>query len=331
MTRLVVCASEVQYWDHLEPVARALRPDVLVTAGSTEVFRRAQAAGFDVRIGYPRHDEGPPVLVAGYLDAAHVHPARPLALMDHGAGQTYTTLSERHHAGQAGGTGWGRCELFLAPGPHAAEAWRHAYPDARVVELGGSPRLDHYAGRYPARAERPTVGMTWHWDMRVVMEARETWSYWHPAIARLRDADEWDLLGTAHPRIWPQLRPQYERLGIEHTPDFETILERASVLLCDNSSAAYEFAALDRPVLSLNAPFYRRDIEHGLRFWQYVPGLQCDTHDELAGKVEDAYCDAHESLRRRRAVQRAYGRLNDGCATGRAIEAIEDWLNTRGT
>ena len=81
-------------------------------------------------------------------------------------------------------------------------------------------------------------------------------------------AERWTVLGHGHPRILDQLMPVYEELGIEPAYTFEEVLDRASVYCCDNSSTLFEFASLDRPVVVLNPPWYRREVEHGLRFWE---------------------------------------------------------------
>ena len=52
--------------------------------------------------------------------------------------------------------------------------------------------------------------------------------------------------------------------------DFDEVMERSTLYICDNSSTLYEFASTGRPVVVLNAPWFRRDIEHGLRFWEHA-------------------------------------------------------------
>src|SRR5690606_11471308 len=77
--------------------------------------------------------------------------------------------------------------------------------------------------------------------------------------------------------------------GIEVVERFEEVVERADVYCCDASSTLYEFAALDRPVGVLNDPKYRRDVEHGGRFWEAAHvGVQVDEPHELVPSIKRA-------------------------------------------
>jgi CDP-Glycerol:Poly(glycerophosphate) glycerophosphotransferase len=322
-------ASERHYLDHLAPLVRAFPGSrVLVTTDSLQTYAHAELGLEAVHAGkneYPM----PPMVVAGRRDAMRMeHPDRRVAMIEHGAGQTY--LDQPHHSNYAGGRGLDFLRLVLAPGPHSARAWRARYPETPVVDLGGSPRLDKWysGGVVDGCVDRPidapfVVAVSFHWDCRITTETRSTWRYWLRALRELSETHV--MLGHAHPRAWPDLRAIYEQFGIPATPTFDDVLAQADLYACDNSSTLYEFAATDRPVICLNSPEYRREVEHGLRFWQHMPGIDISP-DEPFGTAITAAHDEVFTARRRAALHEAYGGLPDGEATKRAVTAINEHL-----
>jgi CDP-glycerol glycerophosphotransferase (TagB/SpsB family) len=95
----------------------------------------------------------------------------------------------------------------------------------------------------------------------------------------------------------------YRQVGIQFKPEFDDIMRQADVYVCDNSSTLFEFAALERPVVVLNAPWYRRDIELGLRFWKYADiGVQVDSPDDLLDGIAEALNDNPARQARRREI-----------------------------
>jgi CDP-glycerol glycerophosphotransferase len=118
----------------------------------------------------------------------------------------------------------------------------------------------------------------------------------------------------------------YNRLRIHATPTLADVFDRADLLVADNTSAMYEFASLDRPVVAVNLPTYRRDVHHGMRFWNLVPGLQCDTPQDLPDVIAAALVDPPEAqAMRTRAVDATYAHT-DGGASERAASAILEHL-----
>jgi len=85
--------------------------------------------------------------------------------------------------------------------------------------------------------------------------------------------------GHYHPRD-PHIRNTWDRLQVP-VIDVHTVRNKVDLLIVDNSSLGYEMLHLGRGVISLNAPWYRRDVHHGLRFWDAVPGIQVDEPEEL--------------------------------------------------
>lgn len=276
---------------------------------------------------------------------------RPLVFVEHGAGQTYDgDPAAADNPCYPGGTGLERVVLFLAPNQDVAQRWRARYPQAPAVVVG-CPKLDAWHSGAAAGAVTPlrkaepertaapghgpgvaVVALSFHWDCHLIPETTSAWPHWDPALAPLVAAaarSGWELWGHGHPRLWGRIERRWRALGVRLVPELADVLDHASLLVIDNSSAAYEFASLDRPVLSLNAPWYRRHVEHGLRFWSHVPGLALDDPRDLVDGIELALSDPPMAKAlRARASERVYAQ-RDGHAAQRAVAALaeltKDW------
>jgi hypothetical protein len=291
-----VYATESHFEQHLLPVYRALKhpgdfqlhnPDRAVVVASFGDMKRAQKAG------YTR-----------------------IARFEHGAGQNYGT----GHGSYAGGKGAEAVGLFLTPNEYSANLWRKAYPEARV-EVVGCPKLDELPAKDPAHPL--TVALSFHWDCHLVPETVSAFQHYRFVLEDLKQAV--NLIGHGHPRAFsgpPMLDRRYRRAGITAVRDFADVCRQADLYITDNSSSLYEFAATGRPVVVLNAPWYRRDVHHGLRFWDAIPGPQVDHSRDLVPTVlralETDTTDIRES-----ALAKVYA-YRSGAAE-RAARIIEEW------
>lgn len=185
---------------------------------------------------------------------------------------------------------------------------------------------------------RTTVAVTSHWRCGVCPETMPALPRYEQALRELLETDNicqsYDWVGHAHPRNSQRGRAMFDRLRIPFEVDPDVVLRRlvqnpgrqGSLLVADNTSLLYEAAALGIPVLVLNDPSYRRHVEHGLRFWSHVPGLQCDGPTEFRGMLDAALEDPHWARGlRAHAVAHVYAHL-DGRASERAADAIEEAL-----
>jgi len=294
---LDLLASHPQYLAHLEPVWAALSPALRGAVG----VGRAPAAL---------------VSSASDLALAHRHGYRRVAYLEHGAGQTYGPGVP----GYPGGRGRGTVTLFLSPNDHAAAADQAAYPQAKVVVVG-DPALDLLPARQPGPL---AVAVSFHWDCQLLPETRSAMPYYRAALAGL--ARELPLIGHAHPKAARVLQPLWARLGIEYVASWAEVCRRADLYVCDNSSTLYEFASTGRPVVVLNAPWYRRKVEHGLRFWQAADvGVQVSHPAQLEPAVRLALTDPPEQRALRQAALRLAYTHRHGAAA-RAARALEEWL-----
>lgn len=306
-------ASEVQYAHHLAPIWAELRDG---ERGSFHVSARieqeARALLGDILIGAPPRTGGL-ILVASFQDSRRVAP-RPVVYVEHGAGQTYLGLES--HGSYAGGEGHDHAVLFLCPREQVADRWRKRYPRTPAVAVG-SPRVDWL--RKIVRAPSRLV-ISFHAELRMhdVPEVFSAWRHYAPAFPTLADMG---VLGHAHPRALTRIGREYRKAGIEIDSYFAAVVLQSSVYACDNSSTLFEAAACDVPVVTLNAPWFRRDVKHGLRFWSEADvGVQIDDPADLADALAE---QQGEAMRRRRAevAEIVYGPA-DGRAAERAVEAI---------
>jgi hypothetical protein len=218
-------------------------------------------------------------------------------------------------------------ELFLAPGIRPAEKLRSAHPSTPVIEVG-CPKLDHRISRSGAmQTDPPTVVTSFHWDCKVVAETRWAFPFYANAIHRLARNKDINLMGHGHPKAMSRLTGFYKRAGIPVLPTFDEVLDCASVYVCDASSTIYEAAACGIPVVVLNAPYYRRDVEHGLRFWEAANvGPQVDHPGQLQRAIAAALDPTPEQVAEtNRCLDLVYTH-RDGSSTARAIAAIEELL-----
>ena len=218
--------------------------------------------------------KGDVVLVGGFYDIERV-PEHSIVYVEHGAGQSYRgDISTAGHPAYHGSQHDERVIGYVCPNQRVADSW-----DKPAV-AAGCPALDgHDAYRSIAGAMERHAVITFHWDCRrVCAEARSARDHYiedlHSMVGHLR-AHGFDVIGHAHPRdvraaeIWRNLQVPFE-------PDPDVILAKADLLVADNTSLQYEAAKLGIPQYVLNAPWYRRYINHGLRFWDQVPGEQIE-------------------------------------------------------
>lgn len=315
-------ARETHFVDHLTPIWRAL-PDgqrgrfwVSETAAG-----HARRLGLPVTVGIPEKVPTPIVTASwGDFRLVRSHP-RPVVLCEHGAGQSYVG---RHHPSYVGGRGREKAALFVVPNEQAAARSRAAYPRIPVAVVG-SPRVDHLAATVPTPAGPVTAAVSFHWRCRIVPETDTAFDHYRPVLAATRAelaAAGISLVGHAHPRLLREATPVFEAAGIEVVADFGEVARRASVLAVDNSSVLFEFAALDRPVVVMNSPKYRRKVRHGLRFWDEAGiGLGVDEPEMLAAAILAALADPPEQQTARRAsVERVYPVRGDAAVV--ATDAI---------
>lgn len=254
--------SEPHYKNHLLPIFQALPPE-----HRGVVLPRSES---------PR--PGNIGLAAGWKDVEqYLRGWNSYFYVEHGAGQTYSDALHRPEYSANGGARFHGCYGFICPRQEVADRWTSA-PSIAV----GCPKLDAYVDK-PA-VDPYNVCIAFHWDGQISPEARSAFPFygpWLPAIVEHLQAEGMTVFGHGHPRWEGYIDGPMGHAGMTVLKTEEEVFDQCGSLIMDNSSLQFEFAALGRPVAVLNAPWYRRDVHHGLRFWDRVPGRQIDDPQSL--------------------------------------------------
>ncbi len=318
--RIAALSTFVHYWSHLHPIVDVLR-DRGHEVDDLTTWRNSPWATFihpkDILAVKPDM-----WIVAGKTDADHVAP-QPCVYVEHGAGQSYES-DDRTRSHPSYSTGIiPNAALYLCPNFFVQARRQRVHPEAAAVVVG-SPRLDQYPIGKHAGVDYSTVAFAFHWNAELIPETMGVLDLFLPhatTIAlRLRRAGFLPV-AHAHPRIAKRARWHLERHGFEWW-DVDDVMTKAAVLVADNTSLLYEFAHVDRPIVVMNHPEYRRHVHHGLRFWEFIPGEQVDDIENVVDAVlraarEDPAVDA-----RRRCATLTFP-VQDGHAAYRAAAMVE--------
>ena len=308
-----VFATSPHYVHHLRPVWDAL----------PEPYR-GDWYGEPHRPILPSTDHDRPIVVASFGDLRDARNAgrKRIIMAQHGCGMSYSN----DHPAYAGGRRREGVVLLLNPNGYAHDRDRAAHPHIPSVIIG-CPKLDPWWDAPTPAHRRRTVCVSFHWPGgHNPPETRWAFPYYRAALKSLKkhaDKHGYVVIGHGHPRAQPRfLFPFWDECGFDKWSNFRSVMIGADLYVCDNSSTMYEFAALDRPVLTLNSPTYRRDINHGIRFWEAIPGLQADDGGELPTRILETLEDPAEARVLRRAAVDAVYPVGRGNAAQLAADAI---------
>lgn len=207
------------------------------------------------------------IMVGGFYDIDRAR-GRPTIYVEHGAGQSYDgDKRTQNHPAYHGGSHPVNVLWYVSPRQSVADSW-----DRPAVAVG-SPVCDLYVESVP----RNLAVFGFHWDCHLVPETRQAYSHYADHLGRMvRHVEEagFRVAATSHPRD-NRLPFVWRNLGVERITAAE-VREEAALFIADNTSLMFEMAHLGRSVIALNAPWYRRDVDHGLRFWEATCGIEVD-------------------------------------------------------
>lgn len=341
MISLDFFARRAHYIDHMAPIWNALpaeRRGTVHIAQELESYAQQELWFPKLQIfegGIPAGDN--PVLVAAYGDLNKVirSESRKIITIEHGVTQGFGTAS--YPNGTIGNRD--KVDFALLPNEYVARHFRAVRETP--CEVVGTPKLDPWY--YPPffapdhleytqrvsflHGRKPVIAIAFHWGNRNENppESGSAWEWYRSILPEL--AKHYKVLGHSHPLATSEHREAFERAGIEWVGDFREVLRRADVYVNDLSSTMYEFLLTGKPVVVLNAPWFRRSVQWGIRFWDYSDvGINVENLGELLQAIDQTLRDYGEihGEERRRAVVDLYPYA--GHSAGRAVEAIMNYL-----
>ncbi len=311
---IALVASEPHYEHHLRPIWDLI-PDK---------YKAGEVLGLDGRLRTQRPADV--LLVAGYADVKRF-PRSHYVYVEHGAGQSYVDPTDVHlfravRPYYSGGNAHQQCLMFLCPNEEVVSRWLARYPDKPAVAVG-SPRLDAWHNGSRGTHEPRTVAVTFHWDAQFtgVPETKSAFHEYQDGLSRILSrwvSEGWSVLGHHHPRypavgqFWRS--SDIQSIGVEYVSSADEVLDRAGILVADNTSMQAEFLSLGRGVVWLNHSDYRTNVEHGGRFWTWPTlggGPSCTAETLARLDLDDVEMTGWQPYF-----------ANDGLASQRAAEAV---------
>lgn len=272
------------------------------------------------------------VTVFSYGDLKQTQLTRKKAIFcEHGAGMFYAGTSHPSYAGSI--IGRKNVALRLSPNKTHADKERETLKGI-PVEIIGVPKMDRWVQmRNETEAKwdpdrRPVVAISFHWDCKVCPETRSAFKEYAHILDQL--SAKFDVLGHGHPRIIDTIARIYDVHDIEVVRDFNEVLERADIYVCDNSSTIFEFAFTRKPVALINAKPYRKRITHpgNPRFWKHAGmGPQINSPSELLWKIDEAWKDYKKYLPLIDAAVDDVFTFTDGKCADRAVAAMIQFID----
>jgi hypothetical protein len=312
-------ATEPHFLEHLAPTFKAVNGARFYVAN--ELLVRAEELGVQALPLQARQDTNITVVAAfGDLKKARANGARVI-LSEHGAGQSYQGVQSGSYIGGADRRG---VIAVLVPGANQANRHRLAHPMIPAYEVG-VPKLDYLhrnLDKANAGIDREKVLISFHWDCKVAPETRSAFRFYKPIIRQMKD--DFKITIHGHPRASKEHRAFAEHFKLDYIESFAEAIESNWIYCCDNSSTIFEWASLQRPVVVLNSHLYRRNINHGMRFWEYADiGAQVDNPSAFPEILRRAMDNDAAYRPRREAIVAELYQATDGQAARRAAQAIE--------
>lgn len=310
--------SDAHYFDHIAPIWKRIPSEYKGTFFiEPQSFNKSKEYEIEVSIEKPKNGF---TLIAGYKDYC-VLKNNKIIYMEHGIGHTYGF----QHPAYAGEKGKDKVVLFLNQHFLTHQKNIKTYPKISNFIIG-TPKMDQYP-IVSSIKEKPLVCISFHWnDNKNIPEMKNSFNYYKKIIPILKDREEFDLVFHGHPKDEKVWEDYCKKNNIKKIKYLDEVLKEADIYICDNSSSMYEFAALNKPVIVLNNPEYRKSVAGHIRFWEYIPGLEVNEPEELLPSIIRTIKNPKEFEKNRLDIINHLYPYR-GYSSQRAAEVIVNFLN----
>ena len=320
-------ARRAHYIDHIAPIWNALPMDrrgVFITTEDLRAYAGGMIDPDAISIYDGQNVPGwDPVLTASYGDMIRAarNLNRKIISCEHGTGHAFGTAAYPDGKGKRD-----LVSLFLMPNEYTARKSQSVR--STPCEVIGTPKMDEYIPALrPRISNNPVIAIAFHWGDGNANppESGNAWEHYKDILPAL--AERYNVIGHGHPLSVNTFRPAFKQAGIEFVENFRDVLQRADIYINDLSSTMYEFLVTGKPVIVLNAPWFRRDVHWGIRFWEWSNvGINVEDPGRLFNAIDNTIEHYNDIclVERFQAVVALYPYL--GHSAQRAAEVITMYL-----
>ncbi|MEU5954183.1 CDP-glycerol:glycerophosphate glycerophosphotransferase [Streptomyces sp. NPDC047525] len=229
-------------------------------------------------------------------------------------------------------------DLSLSANPHSTEVWERVYPSTAYQALeAGYPRNDVYftASQAEVRRIREELGVA---DGRTVLLYAPTHRDYQKGFLPRVDLERFvSALGPSYVVLVRAhyfygadagLRAHPQLVDVTGHARVEDLCLAADALVTDYSSLMFDYACLDRPIVTYAPDWQAYRMARGTYFDLLsgrpgeTPGAVATTEDELAGLFRCGEWDAPEAADLRKAFRARFCPYDDGGAAERVVRRL---------
>ncbi|MGV9983854.1 bifunctional glycosyltransferase/CDP-glycerol:glycerophosphate glycerophosphotransferase [Streptomyces olivaceus] len=229
-----------------------------------------------------------------------------------------------------------RWDYSITSNRHTSVVWERAYPCSYETLESGYPRNDALvnAGAEDVRRARAALGLADGTKAFLYMPThREYQPAFVPSLDLARFAEELGpdvaLLVRGHyfygnsPHV-DELRRTGRVIDVTAHPRVEELYLAADALITDYSSAMFDYAVLDRPIISYVPDWETYSVVRGTYFdlLKEPPGAVATTQEELLALLASGAYDSPESAGHRDVFRRRFCEFDDGHAAERVVRRV---------